>query len=428
MILIQNTWLEDRRVDLLIQNNRIAKITEAGNIELRLGTEAPRGLSVIDGSQLAVFPPLINMHTHSAMTLFRGYGDDLPLERWLNEKIWPGEARLTPELVYWGSKLACLEMIKSGTVCFNDMYFYHIDTARAVRESGMRAMLSLTCFDHFNDTEAQQLRHTFADFGAMVEQWPDDTLIQWAVAPHAVYTVSGATLHWLADFAREHHLHYHIHAAETLKECREAQSQFGYSPIRWLHHHGVLAENTIVAHGLWIDDDEVKLLGDNKVTVVHNPNSNLKLGSGHAFRYIELRQAGANVVLGTDGCSSSNNLDMVEAMKVMSLLQKGWRQDPLALPATEVLQVASANAYRTLGLDGGVIAEGRLADMILVDLNNVAMVPCHNALSNFVYAAHGDAVHTVICNGRILMQNHHVPGEETIIAEARRAARQLITS
>ena len=175
------------------------------------------------------------------------------------------------------------------------------------------------------------------------------------------------------------------------------------------------------------DDEEVRMLGEHRCTVVHNPNSNLKLASGHAFRYNELRDAGANVCLGTDGCSSSNNLDIIEAMKVMSLLQKGWRLDPTALPAKEVLQVASHNGFAALGIDAGEIAPGRLADLMLVDLDNIAFVPDNNTTSNLVYASHGDCVDTVICNGRVVMRHRHVDGEQEIIDNARRVVHKLIT-
>lgn len=420
-ILIKNVLLDEQRVDILTDGSLIAKIAAANSVE------AQPDMQLIDGSKLAAFAPLVNMHTHSAMSLFRGYGDDLPLEQWLNEKIWPNEAHLNPEIVYWGSKLACLEMIKSGTAVFNDMYFYYEETARAVEETGMRAMLSITGFDHFENGLAQKMKADFSAFADMAARWPGNSKVQWALAPHAVYTVSGDTLRWIGQLAQEAGMKVHIHASETQTECANSLKQFGHTPIRWLAQQQLLQSNLIVAHGLWLDDEEVALLGGCGATVVHNPNSNLKLGSGHAFRYRELVEAGANVTLGTDGCSSSNNLDMIEAMKVMSLLQKGWRHEPTAMPAQESLKVASANGYKALGLDGGVIAEGKLADLMLVDLDNIAMVPCNNALSNLAYAAHGDAVDTMICDGKVVMLHRHVEGEEETIREARKAAKKLIT-
>ncbi|MDO4217171.1 MAG: amidohydrolase [Bacteroidales bacterium] len=420
-ILIYNVLLNDSRVDIRIEGNRIASINPPSTNPID-----EEETTLIDGTHLVAFPPLVNAHTHSAMTLFRSYGVDLPLERWLNEKIWPNEANLDPEIVYWGSRLACIEMIKSGTACFNDMYFFYEETARAVEEMGMRAMLSFTCFDHFNPTQAEQLKHDFDRYAHFVASRPSSQLVQWAVAPHAVYTVSGPSLRWIADFAREHAMRYHIHAAETQTECRNSLQQHGATPIRWLQQNGVMGSNLIVAHGVWLDDEEIAMLGQAGATVVHNPCSNLKLGSGYAFKYNELRNAGVNVALGTDGCSSSDNLDMIEAMKFMSLLQKGWRLDPTALPAQETLQVGSLNGYRALGIDAGIIAPGHLADLMLLNLDNLSFVPYSQSVCNLVYATHGEAVDTMIVNGKIIMRNRQVAGEEETISQARRVVKRLI--
>ncbi len=420
-IFIHNVLLDDQRVDISIEGNLISRVEPTKERPV-----VDADTTYIEGDRLVAFPPLVNAHTHSAMTLFRSYGVDLPLERWLNEKIWPNEANLDPEIVYWGSRLACIEMIKSGTACFNDMYFFHEETARAVDELGMRAMLGFTCFDHFDPAKAEQLKHDFEDYARFVAEWPSSSLVQWAVAPHAVYTVSGPTLRWIADFAREHKMRYHIHAAETQTECSNSLAQHGATPVRWLQQNGVLGDNLIVAHGVWLNDDEIRMLGDARATVVHNPCSNLKLGSGFAFKYNELRDAGVNVALGTDGCSSSDNLDMIEAMKFMSLLQKGWRLDPTALPADETLRVASLGGYRALGLDGGIIAPGHLADIMLLNLDNLSFVPCSQSVCNLVYATHGESVDTMIVDGKIIMQHRQVAGEEETIREARRVVKKLI--
>lgn len=416
-ILIKNVLLNEQHVNILIEGKMISRITPA---------ETPieeAGRTVIDGSTMAALPSFANCHTHSAMSLFRGYANDLPLERWLQEKIWPNEANLTPEIVYWGSKLACLEMIKSGTTCCNDMYFNIDETAKACNEMGMRAVISYCFFSKDFESDKQGI----LDFERQIPSMTQSELIDWCVAPHAVYTVSAESLKYTKDFTREHKMKYHIHAAESKTECTNAQNDFGLTPVRYLDKLNVLDEDTIIAHGLWLDDAEVDMLGAHKCTVVHNPNSNLKLSSGNTFRYSELKNAGAIVALGTDGCASSNNLDMVEAMKVMSLLQKGWRLDPTVLPAQEALQVATRNGFQALGINAGEIATGRLADLILVDLNNLAFVPNNNTVSNLVYAAHGDCVDTVICNGQIIMQHRVVPGEQEIIENARRVVKQLIT-
>lgn len=440
-ILISNVLVDNQRCDIAIEGSHIASMRAAhhGGLPapaLQEGAPAQAGaagrsLQVIDGTALAAFPGLVNGHTHAAMSLFRGFGDDLPLETWLRDKIWPNERHLDDDIVYWGSRLACLEMIKSGTTCFNDMYFLQEQTARAAADSGMRAVLSLTGMDFFDPAQAEALKQRCRDWEKALT--PDslsaanqESMLRYAVAPHAIYTVSGTTLQWLKAFANEHRLLLHIHLAETQTEVNNCLRQNGKRPVAYLQELGLLSPHTIVAHGLWLDDDDVKMLGDSGASVVHNPNSNLKLASGCQFRYNELRDAGANVALGTDGCSSSNNLDLIEATKTMSLLQKGWRRDPVAMPAREALRIATRGGAQALNINGGELKEGRVADLFLVNLDNLAFVPDNDTVSNLIYAAHGDCVDTTIINGRIVMRHRQVPDEQRIIQEARRAARRLI--
>lgn len=426
-ILITNVLANHQRCNIRIHGCHIAAVEP-----YRQGQTADEADDVIDGTMLAAFPGLVNCHTHAAMSLFRGYGDDLPLETWLGEKIWPGEKHLNEDIVYWGSRLACLEMIKSGTTCFNDMYFFQHQTALAAQDSGIRATLSLTGMDFFDPAQAETLKQRCRDWEKeltppTLSAATQESMLRYAMAPHAIYTVSAPTLQWLKAFADEHRLLLHIHLAETQTEVRNSISQNGLRPVSYLQKLGLLGPRTIVAHGLWLDDEDVKMLGDSGTCVVHNPNSNLKLASGYRFRYNDLRNAGTNVALGTDGCSSSNNLDMVEAAKVMSLLQKGWQGDPVALPADEALQVATKNGAKALNLNAGEIAPGRLADLFLASLDNPAFTPCHNAVSNLIYAAHPDAIDTVIINGQVVMRHRKVKDEEETIREARRCA-HLLTS
>ena len=350
-ITIRNVLLDGQRVDIDIEGGLVADIV------------APRPLPVqahhtIDGSHMAALPGFVNGHTHAAMTLLRGYGDDMPLEAWLKEKIWPAEARWTDEGIYWAARLACLEMIKSGTTCFNDMYFRNPATARAVVDSGLRAVLGEVAMDFFDPQQTEAVQDRFRKWERNLGSMAHPRL-RFAVAPHALYTVSEPLLRWLGDFARDHDMLLHIHAAETETECHESLERCGQTPLRRLHTLGLLGPRTVVAHALWLDDDEIRMAGDTSTGVVHNPNSNLKLGSGFRFRLLELRDAGARIGLGTDGCSSSNNLDMLEAAKTMALLQKGWRHDPTALPAAEALSIASAGGAALLGLDLGTLAPGR---------------------------------------------------------------------
>ena len=422
LLFIQGVLLDEQRVDILIEDSRIA------GIDAKL--EMPASALLIDGSGKAVFPTFANMHTHAAMTLFRGFGDDHPLQEWLQEWIWPNEKNLTEEIIYWGTRLACLEMIKSGTTAFADMYFHLPAAAKAVEESGIRALLGYTVFDFGDPATAAKVKEEVAEWHSGISKETGSGRISYGLAPHAPYTVSDETLSWLADYAAENGLKYHIHMSETESEVRNSIAQHGRRPYEHLHDLGILqktGDRFIGAHSLHLTEEEAEMIGRNRCNVVHNPNSNLKLGSGYKFLYQELSQAGCNVTLGTDGCSSSNNLDMLEATKTMALLQKGWRGDPTTMPAREALEVASRNGYRALGLDGGQLRVGFLADLMLVDINNVAFLP-HNAntLSNLIYAAHSDAIDTVICNGQIVMEGRRVADEDEIMKNADRMVGELI--
>ena len=394
-ILIENVLLNEKSTNILIENSMITGI----------GTQIPMPVNAIriDGRGKAAFPAFANMHTHAAMTLLKGLGSDLPLQQWLNESIWPAEKHLDGEAVYWGVKLACLEMIKSGTTLFNDMYFLLPHAAKAVAEMGIRGILGINVFgdgDELTDDSFRQLRD-------QVEGASD--LLKISIAPHSVYTVSEKGLMHCAEMSHRYGTIYQIHMSETEKEVQDCLATHNCRPYELLERTG----------------DEIDLMARHHVTATHNPASNLKLGSGYRFFYSELREAGVNITLGTDGSASSNNLDMIEAARLMSYLQKGVRQDPTVLPTTELMQVVSENGFKAAGINAGKIEIGKVADLILVDLENLAFVPMHDTLSGLFYAAHGDAVDTVICNGRIVMHNRHVDGEEEIRTQAFRHARKL---
>lgn len=414
-LLIKGAVWEGVANDIYIENRTIDRIST----DLSMPADI-----VIDGRHKAVIPGLVNAHTHAAMTLFRGFGDDMPLMPWLQEKIWPNEAKLTREDVYWGAKLACLEMIKSGTTTFLDMYHKFHATAEAVEEMGLRAVIAGVCFDHFDPEQAQRCKRINERLYSESERY--GKRIGFALGPHAIYTVSGELLQWSDAFAREHDIPLHLHLAETEGEVRDCVRQFGVTPVRYLYELGILSPRLTLAHGLYIDDDEIRMLADHQVKVVHNPASNMKLGSGIRFKFCEMRQAGVTVALGTDGCSSSNNLDMVEAMKLAALLGKGWRKDPEAIPAREIFEAATVQGAVALGLNSGRITEGCLADLCLVDLKIPAFTPNHDFISNLVYAANGGCIDTVICDGKIVMENKKVPGEEEILERAGQIAYDLI--
>ena len=415
-ILIKNVLHQDKLTDVLIEGNRIARIAE--------GISAPAGAEVLDGTDKAIIPGFINTHTHASMTLFRGYGDDLPLMTWLQDYIWPVEAQMTAHDVYVGARLACLEMLRSGTTCFLDMYMHPLETAKAVEEMGLRAHLSYTLFDQGNAERAELDRKRSYEYFERFKQFNDR--ITFTLGPHAIYTVSGEQLQFCHQFAKEHNVKIHLHLSETKGEIDECVRLHGLTPVRYLDKLGILSEHLVLAHVVWIDDEEMDLLAKHNVSVVHNPASNLKLASGYAFKYEEMKRRGIRIGIGTDGCSSSNNLDMIVAMKLASFLGKGWRFDSTACKADDIFASATSVGADILGILAGRVEEGALADVCLVDLNTPELVPLNNLTSNLVYATSGSScVDTVIIDGRILMRDKYVPGQEAIIAEAREVARRL---
>lgn len=415
-ILIKNVLHQDKLTDVLIEGNRIARIAE--------GISTPAAAEVLDGTDKAIIPGFINTHTHASMTLFRGYGDDLPLMTWLQDYIWPVEAQMTAHDVYVGARLACLEMLRSGTTCFLDMYMHPLETAKAVEEMGLRAHLSYTLFDQGNAERAELDRKRSYEYFERFKEFSDR--ITFTLGPHAIYTVSGEQLQFCHQFAKEHNVKIHLHLSETKGEIDECVRLHGLTPVRYLDKLGILSEHLVLAHVVWIDDEEMDLLAKHNVSVVHNPASNLKLASGYAFKYEEMKRRGIRIGIGTDGCSSSNNLDMVVAMKLASFLGKGWRFDSTACKADDIFASATSVGADILGIPAGRVEEGALADVCLVDLNTPELVPLNNLTSNLVYATSGSScVDTVIVDGRILMRDKYVPGQEAIIAEAREVARRL---
>ena len=416
-ILIKGALIGDATQDLLIVDNLIDKIG-VNLLPIDEDTE------ILDGRNKAVVPGLCNGHTHCAMTLFRGYGDDLPLQTWLEEYIWPVEAHMTEEDIYIGALLGCIEMIKSGTTCFLDMYTAPEATARAVLETGIRANLSYTLFDRGDVVRAQLDRDNCYRYKKLFAELPER--ISWSVGPHAIYTVSGEQLHFAKEFAEEYSVPIHLHLSETEREVKDCITEHGTTPVRYLKEIDALSPNCIMAHSLWLDDEELDILARHRCTLVHNPASNMKLASGERFRYEEMKKRGIPVAIGTDGCSSSNDLDMYIAMRMASLLGKVWRYDPTAVSATDVYHSATEVGYAMLGLKGGRIAEGYLADLCLIDLETPSMVPCHNLTSNLVYAGSSSIVSTTMVDGVLLMQDRVIVGADKIIEMAHHTAYDLL--
>jgi 5-methylthioadenosine/S-adenosylhomocysteine deaminase len=413
--------LEGKERNIFIEGNVIEAITEATS------SQGTRGEAeyVIDGKGKAAIPGLFNAHTHAAMTLLRGYADDMPLREWLETKIWPAEAKMTENDIYWGTKLACLEMIKSGTTFFNDMYWYWRTSARAVTESGIRAMLSAVFLDGFDEEKAQEQIKKNEEL--YKESKSFSNRIIFALGPHTIYTVSKISLCWVRDFAEKHDLLIHIHVSETETEVADCIERYKMRPVEYLNTLDFLSPRVIASHCTHLNGTEIELLKKHDVKMVHNPTSNMKLASGRK-PYEELKKQGLyhNIALGTDGCASNNNLDMFEEMKIASLLHKLYSGDPTNMPAQEAFELATRNAARIFRLNAGVISEGKLADILLLDLKNVALVPNHNLISNIVYSASGCCVDTVICDGKILMENRQVEGEDEIKEKATEVAYKLV--
>ena len=402
----------DRVVDVLIAGNRFARIGE-------VPPEESFGAEVVDCSRFAIFPAFYNGHTHAAMTLLRGYADDMPLQKWLQEYIWPFEAKLTGDDIDVACRLALLEMIKSGTVFFADMYWHRERTIKVVGEMGIRAAVGVTFAESLMSPEAIE-----GNFKFLAAHTGESERIRLAIAPHSVYTVGENLLKRCADFARSEKFLVHTHLSETLKELEDCERQYGCSPVRLLERVGMLDSNLAAAHCVHFSDDDMKAFVDSGATAVLNPNSNLKLASGIP-PIDRLLRAGAKVALGTDGDSSNNNLDMHEEMKLAALLAK-VQGGAETLPAHDALRMATVHVARAYGLmDAGEIKEGYLADCLLVDLKNERMVPGHNLVSNWVYAADSSCIDSVICNGKFVMRGRHVDGEEEIVRDAEACAKRL---
>ncbi len=407
--------MNGKKTNIYIEENRIQEI----------GGPSVEADTVISGWNQAAIPGLINTHTHAAMTLFRGYADDVELFKWLSEKIWPLEAKLSKEDVYWGTRMACLEMIKTGTVCFNDMYWHMLEAARAVEDSGIRGVISGVIFDNFDVEKGEkELQNSIKDIWELQQKFGDRIIP--ALGPHAVYTVSNELLTKIAKHSREQDLLIHIHLAETEKENREYLRRTGKRPVVKLAEIGFLGPEVLAAHSVWFNKKDIQLLAKNDVKISHNPISNMKMAVGGAIQYEALKAAGLTISLGTDGCASNNNLDMFESMKVAALLQKYEMNDQTVLPSHDAFEMATINGAKALGLDSGVIEEGKLADILLVDLNQPAMTPNHDLISNLVYSANGSVVTTTICNGKVLMQDREVDGEAEVLAKCREHAANLV--
>lgn len=386
-ILLENVLHEGKKCNILIEGKRFSKIADT---DVKLSAE-----TVIDAEGLAIIPALYNTHNHASMMPMRGYAEDMALGKWLNEYIWPYEAKMTAEDIGEASKIAVEEMISSGSVFFNDMYFCIEKTIDIVARAGMRAAIGITVMDNHSLAQTEEKKR-------FVDEWKDPTggRIQLVMAPHAIYTVGEAKLKNVAAFARDRGLKIHIHVSETRNEVDDCIKAHGMSPVQYLDSFGFLGPDVIAAHCVHVDQKDADILAERQVAISHCPCSNMKLGAGRMPSEM-LIKAGCRLTLGTDSASSNNNLDLREEMKIAGLLAKS-KGNPELLPAEELFKWATVNGAEFFGIDGGVIAEGKLADGILLDMNNIRMKPCHHIISNWIYAADSSAIAKVLCDGKII--------------------------
>lgn len=402
-----NTIHEVGRREVLAAKYRQARILEVG-----------RGL---------VMPGLVNVHTHASMALLRGLADDLPLMTWLQDHIFPVESRLSAELVYQGALLSAMEMIKSGTTSFCDMYLFAKDVARAAAKSGMRAWVGEVLYD-FPSPNYGELEQGFVYVDEMFAQYEDHPLVTVTVDPHAVYTCSPELLVRLKEKAVAHGSRYVIHLSETKGEVQGATEQFGKSPVLHLEGLGLLDSSVVAAHCVEVSADEIALLAERGVKIAHCSESNMKLASGVA-PVAAMHTALLDIGLGTDGAASNNDVDMFAEMDTAAKLQKLRAMDPTALPAADVLQMATMGGAKVLGADAliGSLEVGKRADLIVLDLDQPHLTPMYNVPSHLVYAARGaDVVHSVI-EGRIVMEDRRLQtlDEEAVLAHCRELAAGL---
>lgn len=395
------------------------------------GLVAENGDEVIDAGGAPLVPALVNGHGHAAMTLFRGWGGDLPLMRWLEEKVWPVEAKLSDEDVYWGARLACAEMVRTGTTHFWDMYWHPDATARAAEDAGLRATIGGPLFDArgpIGETQEQALDdlERLAGHG--------DTIAA-SVAPHSIYTVSEPLLRWAGETAAERGLPIHIHLSETEKEVADCLVEHGERPAAYLDRLGLLGPRTLLAHGVWLDEAELELIAERGATAVANPVANMKLAVGGFFPYPAARAAGVAVGLGTDGAGSNDSLDLLADLKAFALTQRHAAGDATAVPAGEALEVATGARAPMLREDrmGGrtsppppaaPLTPGAPADFLLLR-GEAPELGIGDLTSDLVYAASGAIVDTTVVAGRALMRGGVVEGEAEIVARAAECAHRL---
>lgn len=416
-ILTQDAQRRVVRGSLRIEGERIAAVGDA---------RRERGDEVLDCTGRIVLPGLLNAHTHAAMSLLRGYGDDLPLEEWLRTRIWPVEAKLTGELVRVGTELAVLEMLTSGTTGFQDMYFFEDEVARAAVSAGIRAWPGFALLD-FGTAEFPAEKQPAACEG-FIKRWLGHPMVTPVVAPHAAYTCGPDTLEAAGRMSAQHQVPLHVHCAETRHEVYEVEQRHGARPVAHLAKHGCLTERSILAHCGWITKEEVRAIARAGAKVAHCPVSNLKLATGGFTPLPELLAEGATVALGTDGPASNNTLDMLETLKFAALIHKHHRWDPTIIPAQQALDMATLGGAQAFGRsDLGSLEPGKLADVVVLDARGPRLQPLHDPVSQVVYSARGGDVEHVVVHGKLVVRDRRclTLDAEKVVQRAAGAAHAL---
>ncbi|MEW6528925.1 MAG: amidohydrolase [Candidatus Micrarchaeota archaeon] len=419
IIITQNEAREIIKGDIVIKENRIEKIGK--NLNEKVDEK-------IDCKRKLVFPGFINTHTHVAMTLFRGYGEGMRLQQWLEQKIWPAEAKLKPNDVYHGAMLGIAEMIRSGTTSFNEMYVFGLERiADAGEKSGIRTSIGLGMLDKMPEHYIENELRANDKFVSSLKSESDR--IKASVCCHAPYTCSSELIIKAKEYANKKNLQFHIHVSETRKEVFDIIKEKGKSPFEYLDSLGILDAKSVFAHSVYVTKREIALGGKNKINISHNPVSNLKLAGGGICPISEFMRAGANVSLGTDGAASNNSLNIIETMKMAALLQKNFYWDASAISAQQVLDFATINGAKALGVDSGAIEKGKLADIVIADLKSPNMAPYHNHVANIVYAINPANICDVIIDGELIMKDKKILlfDEEEVIEKAVEAAENVAT-
>ena len=415
---------------VLLRENGILK-TDEKDLFIREGKISFRPFQTgevfegFDARGMLVMPGLVNMHTHAYMTIMRNYADDVGFSEWLFKRVMPVEDSMPREMAYWASLLACMEMIRTGTTCFVDMHMYHRQSPMAARDAGVRAFIGRGLV---GEDLWEEGNNRFREALEEKAEFESETL-QFVLSPHAIYTCSPNLLTQVAQKGRELSMLKQIHLSESKTELTDCLVKYGKTPVRLLWDLGFLDKKTILAHCVQMQGDDLDLIHESGASVVTNPASNAKLGNGFA-PVQDMLDHRFNLCIGTDGTASNNTLNMFREMGLLSLIHKGIHKDPVALPAQTVLDAATVNAARALGMEGslGVISEGAAADLIFIDLNEPSLFPPNNIVSSLCYSANGSEVSSVMINGKFVMRKREMLtiDREKVYAEVQKYADQYL--